>query len=539
LIDRIPQEVQRSIREAFQQRRNPDFVRRKLAGFSAPSQTQTVFDVAKTIATEPEALAFARIINPNFVPSSLASPSSQQTDDFGQPLDYESGGVDPEADTPTPWRTPYRDTSQSQEPRAADSADDESVNFGQDLDARPAQQSSEASLNNIPGTSGQARDLSARSPQPEGTPGNTSADEEKTDDDRDSGSRVNLPRSNGSIRTKLGNLFKREAKTKIGKSIASKFATRLAFRAAISSPAFWAIVGIIILIIGIIFGTMALFGAFNKRTTNGVNGTTTLNDAKSDTPSRDWAKKTLMATGDADSLDSINQDVFGEMKQELLNLKEQTSNADIKQKIDSTILKIEQYLAARDKLKSGEVLTKSEEILRMIEDVFPKVKGRYPIDPAKISAFNNDLHLGTPLQPATFPEEEGHGTYMYYGEGKADAVDLMTNEEVDIFSILPGDVVDISDDGTGNKKIVIKSGEYEILYAHLTTDKKVGDKIADTSSPIGKIAETDNTRYLHMEVAYCGINLTTTEFDKVMKSKQTTTPWGQFLWERIKRTFEL
>ncbi len=205
-------------------------------------------------------------------------------------------------------------------------------------------------------------------------------------------------------------------------------------------------------------------------------------------------------------------------------------------------------------------------LMVMNNNAIPPIQGQSPIQagdfvdlgtlgsPLPDDNFNTNLHVGTPLHPISSKDTNttGHGTYIYTGQDKGDAVDVYTKPGANVYPAFTGTVVNISDDGTGiTKKMVIQNGDYQILYAFVIPDPsiKIGNKITDPTKitdltkPIAK-TNTTGVSVVHIEFEYCGIPLVTTFPDQLdHDGKNGVTPkhttWGAYYWDHLKTVLKL
>lgn len=294
----------------------------------------------------------------------------------------------------------------------------------------------------------------------------------------------------------------------------------------------WIILGLVILIGGII-----LFASMAQKAGSGAAGST-MHQEVDTAADADLLQKVMLATGDTETKTNLNNQIFPDIQKKLTSLKDNADSGN-QQKIDDTLLKIDKYISSNDPTLGKEIVSDVKDILTSLGTQAPTitVPTRTPLD--KITDYNYYLHYGTPLRPEMPTDGTGHATYMNTGEGKADAVDLYTAKGSDIFPIFAGQIVDISDDGTGHKKIIIKNGLYKILYANFDpiSGLKTGQNI-DTKSSIGKVVDINGQSQIHLELSYQDKPIVTTELDKIdYKDSQRT--WGEYLWQNMMKVLNL
>jgi len=311
------------------------------------------------------------------------------------------------------------------------------------------------------------------------------------------------------------------AKGGIGKALA----------ALAKNPYFW--LGVLILLVAI--GLFAWFYYLSKSGANGKKPTIPANVIDNKTA----IEKLNILVGNINAQSQITHNIIQQSQENLLAIKEETSDQALLTMVDEALTLIDEYNTSEDPETGQKIIDKVKEIIKKMSNSIPQIQGRYPVDPNQITGFNNDLHLGTPLRPETPSYDKGHGTYMYPGEKKCDAVDIYTLNSVPVYPAITGSVVDVSDDGTGNKKIVIKNGDYELLYANIKVNVKVGDAISDLNQAIGNTVNINGYYQIHIELSYCGVCLITSPLDQIDKNKNDSAPWGEYLWSHIKETLKL
>lgn len=280
----------------------------------------------------------------------------------------------------------------------------------------------------------------------------------------------------------------------------------------------------------------AILGAIRS----GANGSTP-NQPVNSASDATILKKTLIAGGDKEIGAEETDSTMAELQRNLSDLAGKTDDPAIKSRADETVQKINRFLLSHDPALGKEIIADIRAILPQIAEQIPKIEvpTRSPFDNA-ILGFNENLHYGTPLRPEVRTDNLEHGTYMYYGKGIADAVDLFVEQDSDVYPIFPGKIINISDDGTGNKKIVIQNGDYELLMAQI----KIPDNIKEgqtvtASQSIGKVAEVEGFNEVHVELAYQGRPVVTTALDKIDYTANDQSNWGEYLWNHIKEAMNL
>lgn|GEM_PF-2476363 len=279
----------------------------------------------------------------------------------------------------------------------------------------------------------------------------------------------------------------------------------------------------------------AILGAIKS----GANGSTPNQPVGSASDST-ILQKTLIASGDKEIGSGITDTVMADLQRNLADLGDKTDDPTAKGKTEEIVQKIDRFLLGHDSALGKEIIADIRAILPQIAQQIPKigVPTRQPV--STILGFNENLHYGTPLRPEVRTDNLEHGTYMYYGQGIADAVDLFVEKDSDVYPIFAGKIIDISDDGTGNQKIVIQNGDYELLMAQIKIQDsiKVGQNIT-TSQSIGKVAEVEGFNEIHIELAYQGKPVVTTALDKIDYLSNDKLDWGAYLWNHIKEAMNL
>lgn len=294
----------------------------------------------------------------------------------------------------------------------------------------------------------------------------------------------------------------------------------------------WIIGAILIIVVA-----LALFAVFTRKSNDGSLGST-IHQPLDSASDQQLLAKTLINSGDSGIKKVINNNVMPDMQKQLIALKSSADPTTAK-KIDAVSLEMDQFSISQDSTLGTKIIGEIKDILSTLSQQAPTitVPTRAPLD--NISDYNFYLHYGTPLNTSMPNNGQGHGTYMFYGQGKADAVDLYSTAGSAIYPIFSGKIVDFSDDGTGHKKIVIQNGDYELLYANFdpTGTLVVGQNI-DKGTSIGKIVDINGEDQLHIELAYRGVPIITTQLDKVYHDAEDK-PWGQYLWTTMKKVLNL
>jgi len=295
----------------------------------------------------------------------------------------------------------------------------------------------------------------------------------------------------------------------------------------------WSII-LVVVILAMAIGMLAFSLRFYK---SGAGGQTPTTPAMP-IDNKSVIEATLLAVKDPEIQKQSKKELTTKLQLLLTQLKEETTDQNIKNEIDSALTKVNQAAAGNVEL-GQEIFDAIKNVLQKIDNSIPAINGHYPIEKAKIIGTNSELHTGTPLRPTTPSDDLGHGTYIYFGQNKCDGVDLYTTEGNNVYPGMIGEVIDVSDDGTGHKKIAIQNGDYLLLYANFDPSVVKGQKITDLNKPIGKTVKIGNYSQLHIEMSYCNVCLTTTEVDKIDHNQNESKDWGDYLWSRIKYALSL
>lgn len=319
-----------------------------------------------------------------------------------------------------------------------------------------------------------------------------------------------------------------DATKKIAADSAKKKATKEVIWKFIMTYGWWIL--LIILIIGIAITLFAVFYSMRKTTGKDAAHPT---DVMAD---QDAVVALALKSGVPDIASEVAKDVTGTMIQNLTLLKNSIppTNTALLQKIDDLIVKINQGQTGPAATEiPGDFQTIMQEAANFQA---PQISAAGTSPVLNITGYNEEIHFGTPLhKEMPSGSATGHATYMHYGEGTADAVDLYVNTGADVLAPIAGQIVDLSDDGTGHKKIVINQGDYELLIAFVdpASGLTVGQSVTAGTTKLGTAAEIEGQSQIHLELAYCGKNVTLVPIDRI-KSANEGKAIGQYLWERFK-----
>lgn len=312
----------------------------------------------------------------------------------------------------------------------------------------------------------------------------------------------------------------------------------------------------IAIIVVLVVGAILLFAYFTSSANSGANGKTPVQAANA-IDNNSAIQKLAALSGGSNSTHQTTLKTINDISTALAGMANGTTDATKLGLINTAKTAVNTCLTGLN----SNAPTASDDCNNAIKAVqaalaafdnaaIPPVQGRKPvndsdmIDPGTLGSplpddnFNADLHLGTPLRLVPASDNSGHGTYIYTGGNKGDAVDIYTKDSADIFPSFTGDVVDVSNDASGanTKKVVIQNGDYQILYAFINPTVKKGDKITNLNNKIGTAGKISGTSLVHIELNYCGISLVTTQTDKQNKNSASPnhTTWGAYYWEHLK-----
>lgn len=292
------------------------------------------------------------------------------------------------------------------------------------------------------------------------------------------------------------------------------------------------LVPVVIIVIIIIIAIVIFVALYNEGPKNGKSAA----QPPSYMDDKDAIVALARKSGDPDIASEVASDVSDQMKQNLVLLKDSTTDAALLAEIDALVLKIEQNQGTMDTAVASEIITDFQTVMEDAANFqAPKlaVTGLSPL--TAIIGYNEEIHFGTPLRKEMpTGNTTGHATYMHYGEGTADAVDLYVATDAPVLAPVAGKIIDLSDDGTGNKKIIINQGDYELLIAFVKPEATlaVGQNVT-VGQALGTAAEVGGQSQIHLELAYCGKNITLDPVDKILADKEGKAI-GEYLWNRFK-----
>lgn len=319
--------------------------------------------------------------------------------------------------------------------------------------------------------------------------------------------------------------IKKKAKEAIKKAAARAWAWIIA-------NAYW-IVPVVIAIVVIIIVAIVIFVALNeKKKGAGISPPQPPNYMDD----KDAIVALARKSGDPDIASEVASDVADQMKQNLVLLKDSTTDATLLAEIDTLVLKIEQNQGTMDTAAATGIITDFQTVMLNVANAQAPKLATASVSPlTAIIGYNEEIHFGTPLRKEMpTGSDTGHATYMRNGEGTADAVDLYVATDAPVIAPIAGEIVDLSDDGTGYKKIVIRQGDYELLIAFVkpTATLAVGQSVT-AGQALGTATEVGGQSQIHLELAYCGKNITLDPVDKILADKEGKAI-GEYLWNRFK-----
>ncbi len=466
--------------------------------------------------------------------STSSSPQSPAPSSYQSRDDDEFGDDDDSA----PYYTPYQQTPPTRGERevaaAAEEAQADQARAAEQARATADTPPKEASVPPQPGIAG---DMKSAAPEEPAAPQAESEQPQPAQKPAQQPSRAEQGKQMAEDELKKGL-----------KNWLAKTFTREALMAALTNPYVWGI-ALAILIIAVAIGIFAyLYSVSNS----GANGKTPVQAVNALDNGSALQKLSLLA-GDKDTQQKLSGDVLTQMKTNLSGLKNETTDIDLQKQIDTALDKLSQCQQNFDPAVCADAIKQVQALLKKFDDVIPPAQGVYPVRPEDMiqpgtpiadSNFNSDLHLGTPLRPASPSDTSGHGTYIKTGENKSDAIDIYTKAGAPVYAAFAGDIVDVSDDASGiagAKKVVIKSGDYQMLYAFIIPDsaitvkgKVAKDQKIGTTSPTG-------LSLVHIEFIYCDVPLVDTKLDWIDKNSSTPahTTWGAYYWDHLLKVLKI
>ncbi|MDO8444277.1 MAG: hypothetical protein Q7S80_02135 [bacterium] len=302
---------------------------------------------------------------------------------------------------------------------------------------------------------------------------------------------------------------------------------------------------------------IALFAWAWNSYSSGANGKTPA-QAVNAIDNKSALEKLALLAGDRDTQQKLSSDVLTtKILPNLTALKDKTTDDALKKQIDDALKAANDCASTPPKTDACTgLIDLIKAILAKFDDPIPPTQGRAPVNPEDMISgghFNAGLHLGTPLHPtsSTDTNSAGHGTYIYTGENKGDGVDVYTKGGAKVYPAFKGEIVDVSSDANtsdnNTRKIVIKNGDYQILYAFVIPEASIeasfkkGEKITitDLNKPIGTTS-IDGISLVHIEFTYCAIPLVTSLLDKLDhdSSSPKYTTWGEYYWAHLKKVLK-
>ena len=341
-----------------------------------------------------------------------------------------------------------------------------------------------------------------------------------------------------------------------GKAIATGFARAVAWIIAGGWPV-WVALAVILIAVAFVLG-ISYMGTISSTKPSTSGGTRLIAvDPKTDAAA---LQNLLKLSGEKSVTDQTINDALDKMKADLLTTKEDPAvktNTALTKQIDSA-------LSSLALLQGTKSLEASQNFLNQLKSMYNLMEGNIPVwqaaagptvSPSQeaITVFNSERHGNSFLINESVPN---NNVYTTSSSGKCDAVDIGVTVGSNIMPIFGGKVAkDPDSDGKEGKKVIITSddGKYTALYAHVqspvktgsdgkTTPLKKGDSLS-VLEPLGA-AFTNNVQ---IEVYYnnpdtkkstCLVTNHADLIDHAMKNR-SHEQWGGYLWDRIKRTFNL
>lgn len=292
-----------------------------------------------------------------------------------------------------------------------------------------------------------------------------------------------------------------------------------------TAPVWVPIVLIILGILVIVGGVVIFLKARQTPNTNGASPTISA-DIINDRP---WISKILALSGDPNIATKMTDEVLNGLLLDLSAVEsELISTAGIDQQTrDKAVAKISEIKNLVSQFKSLEAgdanrATTAKSIITSVAQLLDLFSGapfhyagetQYPIDPKKITGYNNTLHGGTPMR--RWPSS-GHNTFINYLRGSNDAVDIIANGGTPVYAAFDAKINEIRN---RYGKVYLVSGvdqegkKWQAVYAHLQSLKfSVGDTI-HKGDQIGELYSGLNSPHLHFEILCNGKAVTTNRED--------------------------
>ena len=346
--------------------------------------------------------------------------------------------------------------------------------------------------------------------------------EKQTNDDRDDSDSENGPNIRNAIANRAIDYAKKAA-LQAGKRAA-------AFLAA--NPYAWVVLGITLLImIGVFAVAMSMLGGKVNTITGG-----TFTQAADPLKDSEWINKVLSLAGDKDIGEKIASTYMNGLNMDLTELKnEAKDDSDLTAKIQKAIDDLNAVKNSKSETDAEKFIADLKAIISKYENTtipsYTANPTRTPLD--NITGYNTTLHGGTYLRHEAV---DGHGTYTQNNKGTCDAVDVYGAQSAEVHPIFGGEIISSVSDEHGAYKVIVKSGDYYALYAHMK-DVMPKNKAITINDVIGKI----NKDHVHVEVSYKGKCVTTTTADKLDRysSNPKYQTIGAYLWDDIKAKFNI
>lgn len=258
---------------------------------------------------------------------------------------------------------------------------------------------------------------------------------------------------------------------------------------------------------------------------------------------KDVVRQTLALAGDATASSDITDSGLTKAQEGILTTRDQyasktdSASLDIVNKIDLVTASIATLKATKAPANATAFLDRLAELDDAIEGTFAAFSVDSPTKSPVLTkdlVFNTELHGGSKLRP---DHVDNNGVYTAYDQGVCDAVDLSADSDSLIYPIFAGTIINVSDDGTDGKKVVIQNGDYQMLYAHLTDVPFAEGTAVGIDKSIGKV----KIDHIQIETIYQHTCLTTTYGDLIdhAKVKPRHDNIGGYLWDRIVEKFHI
>ncbi len=347
-------------------------------------------------------------------------------------------------------------------------------------------------------------------------------------DDSESDGGDESPQKGPNIRNAIANKaidYAKKAALQAAKKIVLLFATH---------PEAWIVLAIILIIqIALFAAAMSFLG--NKKVNTLTGGTFT--QAADPIKDKDWITKVLALAGDKQIGEKMSITLLEGLRSDLTQLKNETADAEIKNKIETVIGDLNNVVANKTEDNAKKLIASLQNLFNLYENslipVFTAGPTRSPLE-SKIIRFNQGPFGKTLIYRDSI---EGHDTYTQFKNDFCDAVDLYGSSNANVYPVFGGKVTSSESDQHGGWKIIIENNGYYALYANL---KKEGAPAKDKTMTIqDKIGTLNEKSRIHLEVSYKGKCIATSVSDRLDFSSNSNKDWGTYLWNNIKTKLKI